>query len=360
MIRNDSEKMGWGCMSISSIAKFRVIELIKFAFIGGAIGVAFSIFTAENDYFILFSIGFIGALLINLANQVIDDSYLRKLPFLWHTMVRMIIYMFIVVLTIFAIACMNYYFEDGISITEGIKRYYYRNIVQTNDFMDGLSYAVISAFILTFFTQLNLLIGRGRVLKYIRGKYYKPLEEERIVMFLDISDSTTIAEKIGHIKYSNFVKDFIYELHDAVLITEAEIVQYVGDELLLMWTMKKGLKNNNCLKMYFLAKEQIEKRKDAFIEKYGYYPRFKAGLHSGKMIITEVGSLKKEIAHYGDSMNTAARIRSTCNDVHRDLLVSENLLEKLNLNDRFKIEHLGSFSLKGKKNKVKLAAVEMV
>jgi len=345
-------------MHISPIMKYRLSQSVKFSVGGGAIAVIFSFFTIADDLIILFFIGFFGALLINFANQLIDESRLKKLPFIWHIIIRTFIYTVIILFVVFSVVYFNYYLEDGITLREGIQRYYMRNMVETNDFIDGLSYAVISAFLLTFFSELNLIIGRGRIVNYLSGKYYKPIEDERILMFLDISSSTTIAEKIGHLKYSSFIKDFIYELHNAILLTEAEIIQYVGDELLLMWNMKKGIRNNNCVRLFFLAEEQIARKKQNFIDKYGVYPQFKAGVHYGKMIIMEVGSLKKEIAHYGDSMNTAARIRSTCNEVRKELLISEVLLEKLNLADEYKVEHLGPFVLKGKEEKVELAAIE--
>jgi len=345
-------------MPISPIMKYRLSQSVKFSVGGGVIAVIFSFFTTADDIIILFFIGFFGALLIDSANQLINGSRLKKLPFVWHLIIRLFIYTIIILFVVFSVVYLNYYLEDGITLREGIQRYYTRNMVETNDFFDGLSYAVISAFLLTFFSELNLIIGRGRILNYLSGKYYKPIEDERILMFLDISSSTTIAEKIGHLKYSAFIKDFIYELHNAILLTEAEIIQYVGDELLLMWDMKKGIRNNNCVRLFFLAEEQIVRKKQDFIDKYGVYPQFKAGVHFGKMIIMEVGSLKKEIAHYGDSMNTAARIRSTCNEVQKELLISEVLLKKLNLSDEYDVEHLGPFVLKGKEEKVELAAIE--
>jgi len=345
-------------MKISPIVKFGLSESFKFAIGGGIVGITFSFFTSADDLFILFIIGFTGFLMINMSNQIINASRLKKIPFLLLLISRTVIYLIIILITLFSIVYITYYLEDGISLGPAIERYYYRNMVATHDFIYGMSYAVISAFVFTFFTQLNLLVGRGKILKYISGRYHKPIEDERILMFLDISSSTTIAEKIGHLKYSSFIKDFIYELNDAIIIAEAEIIQYVGDELLIMWNMKKGIKNNNCVNLYFLAEEQINRKKQNFIDKYGVYPQFKSGLHAGKMIIMEVGTLKKEISHYGDSMNTAARIRSTCNEVHKDLLISDTLLEKLDLGPEYKVEHLGPFVLKGKEEKVSLSAIE--
>ena len=65
---------------------------------------------------------------------------------------------------------------------------------------------------------------------------------------------------------------------------------------------------------------------------------------------------KKEIAYHGDTINTAARIQSKCNDFDRVLLISREL-QKMLENNSFRFEDLGSIPLKGKKNKVLINAV---
>ncbi|WP_219011061.1 hypothetical protein [Aquimarina litoralis] len=47
-------------------------------------------------------------------------------------------------------------------------------------------------------------------------------------MFLDLNSSTSIAEKIGHMKYSQLIQDCFDQL-DMTEDFGAEIYQYVGD-----------------------------------------------------------------------------------------------------------------------------------
>ncbi|HYJ37767.1 MAG TPA: hypothetical protein VEV87_04090, partial [Chitinophagaceae bacterium] len=44
----------------------------------------------------------------------------------------------------------------------------------------------------------------------LTGKYLNPRIETRIVMFIDLKDSTPIAEKLGSKEYFRFIRDFIY------------------------------------------------------------------------------------------------------------------------------------------------------
>src|SRR5207247_8281264 len=91
--------------------------------------------------------------------------------------------------------------------------------------------------LLVFFLQINQLLGEGVLWKFIRGKYHKPREEERIFMFLDMKSSTTIAERLGHVRFYKLLNELFQEISRPVLQTKAEIYQYVGHEIVLTWEM---------------------------------------------------------------------------------------------------------------------------
>jgi len=110
--------------------------------------------------------------------------------------------------------------------------------------------------------------------------------------------------------------------------------------------------------MYFEAKKIIEFKKDSYISKYGIYPGFKAGLHFGSIVISEIGGTKQEIAYHGDTINTAARIRSKCHDFNCDFLISAEVVSILpNIDDEFIINSKGVSEFKGKKNVIGLFSV---
>ncbi|MDN5205495.1 adenylate/guanylate cyclase domain-containing protein [Fulvivirgaceae bacterium BMA10] len=202
--------------------------------------------------------------------------------------------------------------------------------------------------------QVNLMLGRNNLGKFLLGKFYTPREEERIFMFLDLQSSTQLAEKLGHIKYSMLIQDCFNDL-GVVVENEAEIYQYVGDEVILTWKLRDGLRNQNCLHAFFNFKQQLIKRKEYYLQTYHCQPLFKAGLNGGLVTVTEVGKYKKEIAYHGDTINTAARIRSKCNDFNKELLISEYLNDELN-HDGFVFDELGSITLKGKEKEVAIYA----
>ena len=109
-----------------------------------------------------------------------------------------------------------------------------------------------------FYTEVSENIGQGVLHNFFTGKYHRPIEEERIFMFLDMKSSTTIAESIGHVKYFEMLKEYFSDLCDPVIETLGEIYQYVGDEMVVSWKLNSGLQNNNCLNCFFIMKSKIK------------------------------------------------------------------------------------------------------
>ncbi|MEM7549815.1 MAG: adenylate/guanylate cyclase domain-containing protein [Bacteroidota bacterium] len=224
-------------------------------------------------------------------------------------------------------------------------------------FVSILLYIIFCSFVFSLLKIAVERFGQGVFIKILMGKYRTPKEEERIFMFLDLKDSTTIAEKLGHLKYSQFIQDCFHDLNVVIFKNEAEIYQYVGDEAVLTWPYEKGVANNNCVRLFFEFQQQRESRRDYYLQNYGVYPEFKAGLHGGALMVAEVGFIKKELAYHGDVINTSARIQAQCNTYNAALLLSEKLVSDINTEDFCTSKSLGSVLLKGKQKEVKIHAV---
>ncbi len=218
-------------------------------------------------------------------------------------------------------------------------------------------YSLVIYTLLVFFLQVNLLLGEGVLWKFIRGKYHKPREEERIFMFLDMKSSTTIAEQLGHVRFYTLLNELFHEISQPVLETKAEIYQYVGDEVVLTWEMEHGLKNSNCLKTFFMFQESLLRNSGSYLKNFGVKPEFKAGLHFGKVVSAQIGDLKREIVYNGDVLNTTARIQNECNKYQRDCLVSGTLMNLLKKINGFQWERMDVVTLRGKESEVELFSV---
>jgi adenylate cyclase len=208
------------------------------------------------------------------------------------------------------------------------------------------------------FIQVSDSFGYGVLHNFILGRYNKPKEERRIFMFLDLKSSTSIAEKLGHIKYHNLLNDFIDDINDSIIFSKGEIYQYVGDEVTVSWTMKNGIENENCLRCFFSIVDKIESESPRYLERFGIVPDFKTGLHCGEVTIGEVGVIKKEIVFTGDVLNTTARIQELCNTYNVRLLISKKLIDLLQIENHYLIKAIGEITLRGKSAKDVLYNVE--
>lgn len=197
--------------------------------------------------------------------------------------------------------------------------------------------------------MVNDKYGPGVFPDYLKGKYFQPKRERRIFMFADIKDATTIAEILGEARYFNFLKDFFKFIAPAIIETKGEVYQYVGDEIVVSWKIKKGLDKGNALRCFYLMKELIQKKSKHFQEQYNYQPKFKVGYHYGAVMVGEIGQIKREIAFSGDVLNTTSRIQAKCNELGVDILVSEEFAQiHYILPKGITAENLGEQYLKGK------------
>ncbi len=218
-----------------------------------------------------------------------------------------------------------------------------------------------SWFLIFFVTQLLIEITEkyspGIFIDIFFGKYVHPRIEKRIIMFIDLKDSTPIAEKLGSKEYFRFIRDFIYFISTALIEYGGRIYQYVGDEIVVSWPY--SLRNTRrCMAALIEARRQLQRNNERFRRKYGVIPEFRVGIHAGEVTVGEIGVIKKDLAMSGDTMNTTARIRSACSELNQKFIVSKDFMDAVDLKD-WQVESLGVIDLKGKANGVELFALKI-
>ena len=211
----------------------------------------------------------------------------------------------------------------------------------------AMATAFLLYMVIIFLRQLDRLLGPGVLLRYVTGRYHRPRREQRVFMFVDITCSTELSERLSLEAYYGLVNDFFHDVSRPVLDTRGEIYQYVGDEVVITWKLDQGVKDANCVRAFFQIDAAVRANADRYLTRYGAIPDFKAGLHSGEVIAAEMGDLKKEIAFNGETLNVTARIQGECNRLGRRLLASRSLLDRLDLPAELTAEPMGAVALRG-------------
>jgi len=292
---------------------------------------------------------------------VVELVLLEK-RFKYHSFSKKVIYKFLIYATLMLVV-MTIFFPIASSIEYGTNISDKRVWIKTGQFFTSLvfvnTFAQISFHLIIslFYAAISENLGHNVLFNFFTGKYHRPIEELRIFMFLDMKNSTGIAEKIGHKKYFMLLQDYYESMSEAIILHLGEVYQYIGDEVVVTWKKEYGLKCNNCIECFFEIKKSIDKSKSYFAEKYGLVPDFKAGIHLGEVTTGEVGALKKEIVYTGDVLNTTARIQGQCKPYKSDLIVSEILLNNLTNLTHYQQKRLGKIELKGKSEEVTLVAL---
>jgi len=192
---------------------------------------------------------------------------------------------------------------------------------------------------------------------YLAVKHQKPIEEERIFMFLDMKSSTTIAENIGHAKYFEMLREYFSDISEPIIKYSGEIYQYVGDEIVVSWNVNSEQDKSDCLKCFFEMKESLLNQSEKYQTSFGFTPTFKAGFHVGQVTTGEIGVIKKDIVFTGDVLNTTSRIEGLCNTYCVDILISDQLRKTLRFDSDFHFQTLGKNELRGKREAVELFTV---
>lgn len=112
-----------------------------------------------------------------------------------------------------------------------------------------------------------------------------------------------------------------------------------------------------CLRCYFAVQKQIRRYRAYYLKRYGRIPVFKAAVHGGTVVVSEVGKYKSEIAYHGDVLNTTARMLGKCHEMESDLLTSDWVLHQTEMPGYLKTDMMDRFQLKGKQQEIELHSV---
>ncbi len=267
------------------------------------------------------------------------------------------------VILLFAALAMNFiiHFTDDIFINglgvSGSLHNFYANTMDSTWMLRRTLYWMVLFMITQLYVEINDKYAPGVFIDILAGKYIKPKIENRIIMFIDLTDSTPIAEKLGHQQYFLFIREFIYYVSLALIEHGGIIYQYVGDEIVVSWKYSKG-NIRECLSSILMARRNIQRNSERFRRIYGVVPEFHIGIHTGDVTVGEIGVIKKDLAMSGDTMNTTARIRSAGVEFNEKYLVSKEFAEKSNLKD-WQLINLGVIDLKGKSEAMELYALRI-
>ncbi|MBV8508885.1 MAG: adenylate/guanylate cyclase domain-containing protein [Xanthobacteraceae bacterium] len=228
----------------------------------------------------------------------------------------------------------------------------------------ALSFAF--AFCINFALTVTRLLGPRTMMSFVTGRYYRPREERRIVLFADLIGSTKLGEQLGDQKFHAFLNQVFWDMTEPVLEAGGEIDRYIGDELVVSWVLPDRAstadeRRTAAIACIFAIEDALAARAEHYRTRFGTVPRFRAALHAGPLVVGEMGDVKREIVLLGDTMNTTARIESACRTTGYDYIASAPAMPELGaLPADVHAEKLGPVELRGKLQVVELFGLKRV
>jgi adenylate cyclase len=224
--------------------------------------------------------------------------------------------------------------------------------------VSDIAFSIAATFVFVSLMSVAQLIGPNTLASLLAGRYYHPREEERIVVFLDLVGSTSIAERVGDVRFHAMLSEIFTRLSGVVTDCGGEVYRYIGDSLIATWPAGAPEANADAIGCLFACQEVLNGAASNLLERHGHVPAFRAGLHAGPLVAGEIGGFKREIALLGDTMNTAARIEQACRTTGHAFLASGPLLERTVMPANIVATSIGEHLLRGKSESIELFALE--
>jgi adenylate cyclase len=226
------------------------------------------------------------------------------------------------------------------------------------NFWTGIAYSAVIAVLMNLGFSIANIIGPRALLNFVTGRYHSPVEESRFVLFVDIAGSTGLAEQLGGVGIHRLLDRTFRLLTVAVVDYRGEVLNYVGDEVIVTWPERSGAVDCRPLRCFAAMREELSRASGQFEREFGTAPRIRGSLHFGPVIVGEIGDVKRAIVFNGDVMNTAARLEELSRNVDGGFLASRAAMQRFSSAPPFPVRDLGRLPIRGRADGIDVVGID--
>jgi adenylate cyclase len=225
-------------------------------------------------------------------------------------------------------------------------------------FWTDIAYSVGFLVLVNLVLSVTNIIGPRTFRNFVVGRYHTPVEENRFVLFVDIVGSTGLAERLGGVGIHRFLDRTFRLLTLSVVDYRGEILNYVGDEVIVTWPERSGAADCGPLRCFAAMRDELARASGQFEREFGAAPRIRGSLHFGPVIVGEIGDVKRAIVFNGDVMNTAARLEALSRTVDGGFLASRAAMERFSSAPPFAVRDLGRLPIRGRVDGIDVVGID--
>ncbi|MFD0674280.1 CHASE2 domain-containing protein [Cohnella sp. GCM10027633] len=176
------------------------------------------------------------------------------------------------------------------------------------------------------------------------------------ILFLDIRGFTPLSEKLTPPELVDTLNTMFNMITETTLKNEGTIDKFIGDAAMILFNAPLHVAEHErmAVKTAYEIQQGMNKIRDEILEKYGCEVNVGIGIHTGNVVVGNIGSyLRVDYTAIGDNVNIAARIESQTKkgQVH----VSEQVYEKTK--EHFRFDEGEDRMFKGKSQPIKVYEV---
>lgn len=186
------------------------------------------------------------------------------------------------------------------------------------------------------------------------GGTLETTRREVTCLFVDLKDSTTMAERMEEADVYTFLNYFYDVTTDAVFRQKGHVNKYIGDAVLALFNAPMDVPDHE-MKAVEAAREIVQKLREHNERQPDLPLNVRIGINTGIVIAGNVGQGHKEYTVLGDPVNTAERIMK----VDRASPVALGEVTYLRIRDRCTAQDLGEMKVKGKDKAIRVYELVM-
>lgn len=149
------------------------------------------------------------------------------------------------------------------------------------------------------------------------------------ILFLDIRGFTSLSEKLTPAEVVDILNTKFTMITNTALQFNGTIDKFIGDAAMILFNAPLDVEEHEKMAVYtaYHIQQNMKPIRDQLLEKYGVEVAIGIGIHTGNVVIGNIGSyLRMDYTAIGDSVNIASRIES--GTTAGQILVSEEVYKQ--------------------------------
>jgi adenylate cyclase len=189
-------------------------------------------------------------------------------------------------------------------------------------------------------------IGIETLFHLMIGTYHRPVVQQKVLVFVDINNSTALSERLGALQIKSLVGHFLFDISKPITDYGGEIYLYKGDGLIAVWDWLEAMRGDKILRAIDAVFAAVRREQSRYMAQFGVVPSFRIGVHGGDVVVSEQGDTKRSIGIYGSTINIASRMEEAAKLHGVACAISSDVAEALSDNAE-RLYPIGSDMIKG-------------